>query len=772
MAYSNITISTTNTNYTPANLLAPPSLEGADIQISGIYNLPYDDTQDTIMLIGHADTADGIYEPRPVYNAQEVVNYLGADENSPLLRSFLQLVDGGCKNIVIYPVAPMSEYVDDSDLSKRFELQSDPIPKSLNIESWDTSDTGMPNNLSWRGIAWSPKLGIFCVVGLSGDDRILTSPDGVNWTSHTAPANNQWVEVCWSPELEIFCAISSNGTNRVMTSPDGVNWTLQTTPNNQWQDICWASSLGIFCVVGNSGTGDRVMTSPDGVTWTSQTTPADLNWTEICWAEEIGLFVACSASNGFFMISEDGVNWSTVPYPISTGVASICWSPELNLFCTVSFNGTGNRAMTSPDGINWTVQTTPVDNDWLDVIWVSELGLFCAVADTGSGDRVMTSPDGVNWTVETNVPDSAYAKIAWSPELSLLCGISYLTPSNNFLIGSTIAVYDQLPDDSLFPKITERTDLTWTNNNFYERYYNRLQIAYAELIETGLLQGIGIVVPVEAPFYDTGGVDFAGQLVDLCYTNFVEHGGITCGVMGTRIQNFNEDSALAMINDPRLDPEYPTYYLEHGKFVMVVVGEGIISHRTTSLTYRAPLDVQAAINLALFPDDRSIAYSRLRGCVNTTYSLVNGQDNTLITDLANARLNPVIKTARGRRNFVFETRLATDNTLDKSRDLQANANRSFWSMSQTHLLAGIVNKIQEFSDDFIGDSMGDIKLQNFKTTVQQFITSILSKGIIRDYSLNFEEEPSIGRITIKIGILPVFALKHLYFEITTGPEVR
>jgi hypothetical protein len=56
-------------------------------------------------------------------------------------------------------------------------------------------------------------------------------------------------------------AVAYTGTgNRVMTSPDGVNWTIRSSAaNNQWVEVCYGN--GLFVAVSATGTGNRVMTS-------------------------------------------------------------------------------------------------------------------------------------------------------------------------------------------------------------------------------------------------------------------------------------------------------------------------------------------------------------------------------------------------------------------------------------------------------------------------------------------------------------------------------
>lgn len=63
----------------------------------------------SVMIIGHAD-ATVMSQPYQVINMQEAVNFLQADSTSPLLRAMLELYNGGCRDIWLYPAAPMSEY--------------------------------------------------------------------------------------------------------------------------------------------------------------------------------------------------------------------------------------------------------------------------------------------------------------------------------------------------------------------------------------------------------------------------------------------------------------------------------------------------------------------------------------------------------------------------------------------------------------------------------------------------------------------------------------
>ena len=111
------------------------------------------------------------------------------------------------------------------------------------------------------GCIWSPELSLFVAVASGGTNRVMTSPDGITWTSRTS--TSACFSVCWSPELSIFVASGTSGT--ISYSPDGINWTAKSiSGSNSWYSVCWSPELSIFVAVANSGT-NRVITSNIGM---------------------------------------------------------------------------------------------------------------------------------------------------------------------------------------------------------------------------------------------------------------------------------------------------------------------------------------------------------------------------------------------------------------------------------------------------------------------------------------------------------------------------
>jgi len=293
----------------------------------------------------------------------------------------------------------------------------------LAVRTWTAR--AAPAN-EWVSVCWSPELGIFVAVAYFGTNRVMTSPDGINWTARSAATASTWYSVCWSPELRLFVAVAEGGTStRAMTSPDGINWTARTAASEttRWSAVCWAAELGIFVVVSIDGT-TRVMISSNGIDWSSNNVSGiEANiWIDVCWSKELRLFVAVS-ENGTnrVMTSPNGTTWTPILAAGKQGNVwrSVCWSPELGIFVAVSDIGS-NRVMTSNNGINWISRSAVGDNLWYHVCWCPQLELFIAVGT----NCVMSSPDGINWTSRPVAQSNNWFGLCWSPELGIAVAVS------------------------------------------------------------------------------------------------------------------------------------------------------------------------------------------------------------------------------------------------------------------------------------------------------------------------------------------------------------
>ena len=244
--------------------------------------------------------------------------------------------------------------------------------------------------------------GLFVAVLYSGTtpNKVMTSPDGINWTIRQAVGAIGWHAAAFGiPSTGIyqgqglFVALAYDGTPRLMTSPDGINWIVRTTASLDsivWIHLTYGNG---YFVAGSQGTS--LAYSSDGITWTTVTV-ASSYW---CVGYGNGIFIALGANTGslvnrVYRSTNNGVSWTAYSVIADNSWISVTYGN--GIFVAVAGSGTGNRIMTSPDGITWTLRSTPADYSFITIAFGN--GLF--VVSTNA-NQFMTSPDGINWTMKS-----------------------------------------------------------------------------------------------------------------------------------------------------------------------------------------------------------------------------------------------------------------------------------------------------------------------------------------------------------------------------------
>ena len=286
----------------------------------------------------------------------------------------------------------------------------------------------------WTSVCWSPELSIFLAVSskYNTSNRVMYSRDGKIWTStQQSIVNRLWRSVCWSPELGIFVVVASEGNNNVMTSPDGISWTSNSNfVDTFWYDVCWSPQLGIFVAVGddfNNKNGLCIMYSSNGKSWTRIAVEKAFEGQSVCWSPQLGIFVAVSRG-GLVMISNNGITW-IVTIVTNNYWSRVCWSPELGIFTAVAWSNDLHNIMTSPDGITWTILQQVPYTYMTGVCWSPELGIFVAVSDSGIYP-VITSSLKRRPPTSYNVFDSSFNSIDESGNWTFS---KIITPSANII---------------------------------------------------------------------------------------------------------------------------------------------------------------------------------------------------------------------------------------------------------------------------------------------------------------------------------------------------
>jgi hypothetical protein len=140
--------------------------------------------------------------------------------------------------------------------------------------------------------------------------HIITSPDGVTWTTHDPglPQTIQgynWIAVAYgNGKFVVALTEFLSGECLVLTSPDGQTWTRQPSPlfdpGETFLDIVYGK--GQFVAV-----GDRIWTSPDGINWTLRLDYSTTFFNGVAYGD--GRFIAVGFQGGIYA-STNGTNWS------------------------------------------------------------------------------------------------------------------------------------------------------------------------------------------------------------------------------------------------------------------------------------------------------------------------------------------------------------------------------------------------------------------------------------------------------------------------------
>ncbi|HJS83594.1 MAG TPA: hypothetical protein VJ742_12245 [Nitrososphaera sp.] len=284
--------------------------------------------------------------------------------------------------------------------------------------------------------------------------------------------------------------------------------------------------------------------------------------------------------------------------------------------------------------------------------------------------------------------------------------------------------------------------------NFYQRYYDRLVETYAILREWDFAD---FLVPLEASFYNTGDVNFVEQLVQHCSDSFALSGKIRFALLGTR-GNITREAVTEMVFEDRL------HQGNDGKFVSVIVGDGLINNKEIGVAYQGSVVPSVAGLLSALPLNRGITYLPIPNIVMPTHTDFRQAE---IEALTNAKLNPVIRTTRGRRGERFKTVVATDNTLGAD-------GTDYWSLVQLRLVATIIERIRTMGRRRIGT----IEFGEFRMAVFEYMAKLQGDKVIRDYSASVTRHPDIPTTAlVDVSVRPYFGIREIVASIEVGPSL-
>jgi len=242
--------------------------------------------------------------------------------------------------------------------------------------------TGIPQLATLRGVIWAGAQ--YVAVGQANGDVgcgsigiVLTSPDGRSWTPHTTCADTT-TGVLWGVASSGTQVVAVGGAD-ILSSSDGISWTSQSGAAGKFLlDV--ASSGSTFVAVGEGGV---VLTSPDGITWTERVSGTSTDLWGVTWTG--ARFVAVGGLT--LIVSDDGSTWTPATSLTSGGLMGVASSASATVAA-----GSGGTILSSADGLSWS-SVGSLTNDFTAV--ASSGRTFVA---TGRGGTIAMSSDGTSWT--------------------------------------------------------------------------------------------------------------------------------------------------------------------------------------------------------------------------------------------------------------------------------------------------------------------------------------------------------------------------------------
>ncbi|MEQ8472614.1 MAG: LamG-like jellyroll fold domain-containing protein [Marinoscillum sp.] len=244
-------------------------------------------------------------------------------------------------------------------------------PNNVMVSSDGTTWTHVAApSASWRDITFGN--GVFMAVG---DSYVMTSTDGLDWTVQTLSTNGLYSVNYCNGLFVIGCVWSS--ASAILTSPDGITWTsVPRVTTQNWEAAAYGE--GVYVAVGSSVATNNVLTSTDGVNWSIITTPSGF-WYSVTYAH--GVFVAVGRSlngAGNIMTSSDGVYWQLRAHGSQNLILNDVTYGN-GQFVAVANSSSSGTVVTSTDAINWVTHsiTSTYSSDWRSVAYGN--GLFVAL---------------------------------------------------------------------------------------------------------------------------------------------------------------------------------------------------------------------------------------------------------------------------------------------------------------------------------------------------------------------------------------------------------
>ncbi len=291
--------------------------------------------------------------------------------------------------------------------------------------------------------------------------------------------------------------------------------------------------------------------------------------------------------------------------------------------------------------------------------------------------------------------------------------------------------------------------------SFYELYYARLAKCY-DIIKD--YEFIDMIVPLETSIVSTGTVNFVRQLADHC--NLVQEttGEVQLGIVGSRSVNSVQSDIDELVSkdfDIVSEVTQDGYITKDtGKYILLVYGECVFSHKQTQRTYSSSSAAAFAAVLASTRVDYGLAKKQVPAALAAANSGLTSLQAKQLSDL---KINSITPAHRTRKGTPYNVRISGDLTMSIS--------ENYADASNIRLVAMLIAEIQSMSISSLGKFSHDKLIRS----VDALLMSLKSGDIIRDYSFDaFADKLEKGKIYFNISLTSVRTLRTISFNVATG----
>ena len=301
---------------------------------------------------------------------------------------------------------------------------------------------------------------------------------------------------------------------------------------------------------------------------------------------------------------------------------------------------------------------------------------------------------------------------------------------------------------------------TPTSQTFYEKYYDRLEQTYSDIID---LDFVDIIVPLETSILNTGNVDFVTQLANHCANFHNSTGYVQMGIIGSRSNGLKSDDINTLEENTLFTDKFTIYNpitnqitSDKGRYVIPIYGEMVFQHPQIKISYVS----NAAAAFAGMASSTAVNKGLIRARVPGAMSLFgNDLTQSEFQRLENIGINTLYRGAKTRRAVPFEVYLTNEYTM-------ANSGSTFSKLAQMRLVSLVVSEIR-------GIALSHFDIMAFDQIVSEtrsFLESLKRNSVVNDYSFNVHvSETQRGVFIFEIELLSALGLKKIDFSLAAGP---